>query len=90
MKMLRLILLFAACLLAITTFAAPIYDAIEKGDVATVRQLLQGAPGDLDLSLIMAVKQKNLEIVQLLLEKGANPSAIGDHDKTVLHYAAES
>jgi len=74
--------------------STPLSVAAEKGDIETVRMLLQkGAKVNvsgfsLKAPLQAAAENGSVAVVTLLLQKGANPNLKGDLDMTALHYNA--
>lgn len=70
-----------------------IYIAVEKGNVAIVKMLLNANPDleitskDGDTPLLKAVKSRHAEIVQLLLDKKAKVYALDKNRDTCLHIA---
>src|SRR5262249_37713469 len=68
---------------------SPLRAAIEKGSVEMVRLLLDGKASFNDADTLSALKKNNLEIVTLLVEKGASPDA-RDEGGTLLHHAIKN
>lgn len=76
---------------------AQLSQAIFKNDPLEVKKLLQNNPRLLDLAykkwdktytpLFEAIKFKNLEIVKLLIENGANPNIVNDQNQSALMFA---
>jgi ankyrin repeat protein len=70
--------------------------ALREGDEGTVLRLLDADPTLLDVMsdamrkrpLAVAAHHGHLEVVRLLIERGANISATGEWRNTALHYAA--
>jgi len=85
----------AALAFPLITAAGPIHDAVEAGDVAKVKELLAEnatvvnatTPGG-STPLHSAVGTKNPEMVQVLLDAGANVKAVTREGFTPLHWAA--
>jgi ankyrin repeat protein len=74
-----------------------IHMACERGDLKAVRKCLDADPSQLHARdrlrnhpLHVAAWQRREKIAQLLLEKGADVNARGDHGRTPLHYAVEN
>lgn len=70
-------------------------DAVEQGDVAIVRQELDTAHFDVDVAdehgrtaLIKASKHGHLDIVQLLIERGADVNARDNRGTNALYWAS--
>lgn len=82
----------------VTSTALTIHEAAENGDLDRVNKLLTESP-DLankqlsedfpDTPLHLAAWQGHVDVVRLLLEKGAKVNARGDGERTPLHYAAQ-
>lgn len=74
---------------------APLFDAVEKGDVEKVKGLLdQGALADATgpggaTPLIRAVQCKQQAVAWLLMKRGATIEAKDDSGHTALHYVAD-
>jgi ankyrin repeat protein len=83
MKIIPTILLILL-ILPQTSFSAPIHDAAEKGDLATVKKLVSGgiSPNSKDESgntpLHWASMSGNDELISFLLEKGTDVNAINE------------
>ena len=89
----RLHTLFVSCLVLLLATAVgctdPLYRAAKKGDSQRVRALLdQGERASLNRTLVVAACQGHTEIVQLLLQRGANVNRAVDEDLTQLQCAA--
>lgn len=73
----------------------PLGVAISKGDIATVKKMLEYGASPNELSngmtpLMIAARYNQAEIVKLLLEKGANVKAKDEKGITALKYAEAS
>jgi ankyrin repeat protein len=91
----NVVCLFVFALLVTTAQAGEIHDAAARGDMAAIQQLLQQDPGlvqskdDRDCtSLHFAADSGRLEVVELLLERGAEIEAKDADGDTPLMWAA--
>lgn len=73
-----------------------LHELVERGDPTLVKGFLEqpdidiNKAGEVGLTpLDKAIINRNAEIVELLLGKGANPRIMDDFDNTPLHYAME-
>ena len=72
-----------------------IHRAAQAGDLAQVQELLKGSPDLLgalgdggQTPLHFAVRARELDVAQFLLDQGADTEAFGDHHETPMHVAA--
>ena len=82
-------------LFALSVQAEEVHDAARKGDLAKIKGLLEGSPALLEARsenektpLHFAAQGGHREIVELLLEKGADVNVKNIASETPLHYAA--
>lgn len=73
-----------------------LYQATSRGDINTVREYItQLSPGEINsviggmTPVMKAASVGNADLVQLLIEHGADPNKSGSHQRTALQYAAE-
>lgn len=91
-----LLVIAIACLVVAGAAAAgEIHEAVESGDLATVKDLiekdaalLESRDGDGSTPLHIACIKGHLELARYLLEKGADPLAGDNENSTPLHIAA--
>jgi hypothetical protein len=87
-------LLVLCAALVSSACAAPLREAAERGDVQTVRTLLDQGPsvderGSLGgTALHVAAEKSHTQVMALLLDRGADVNAKGYGSWTALHYAA--
>jgi len=73
-----------------------IHIAVQKGDMALVKAVLEEYPGQIEIlntsqstPLIVAASLGYTQVVSILLDKGANIQAVNKWGRTALHYAVE-
>jgi len=81
--------------LTLLASANPLVNAADKGDLATVRSLLEAGEDinarddEGETALHEAVDEGHLEMVQFLLSKGADPNLYDDEGETPFHESIE-
>lgn len=90
-RILGLVLLFCTA----STWAGPLHDAVEVGDLARVKRLVEMQSADINeidqrgiWPLLAAATYGNTAMVELLLKLGADPNQHDQYQYTALHEAA--
>ena len=90
--------LFSGCLLWLclaNSWAGPLHDAVEAGNLNKVRQLIEQQASDINgidqrgiWPLLAATTNGNVEMVKLLLDLQADPNRLDQYRYSALHEAA--
>ncbi len=91
-----LTLVFIMVILAVNLIGQDIHTAARKGDLVTVKGILEGDPAQIEAlnaskstPLIVAASNGHIQVIAFLLDKGADIQAVNKWRRTALHYAAD-